>query len=82
MYWQSFKKVPPDPNKLLQIYVHDNCYFARSLKLNDGKLIFITSLIYAELFDVKHKLVPFFTFEQLQKRDAYWSLFTKPGEQR
>lgn len=48
----------------------------------DGSLIFVLSQTYKALFDIKNELLPRYALEQLQRRYAYWSLFTNPGEKR
>lgn len=80
MHWQDLRKVVPDTGKILQIFCNENCYYAKAFKRQDGSMIFVLSQTYKALFDIKNELLPFYTLEQLQKRYAYWSLFTKPGE--
>lgn len=82
MHWQDLRKVDPDPGKMLQIFCSGNCYFAKAFKRQDGSMIFVLSHTYKALLDIKNELLPFYTLEQLQKRYAYWSLFTKPGESK
>lgn len=82
MYWQDLRKVTPDPGKILQIFCNENCYYAKAFKRQDDSMIFVLSQTYKALFDIKNELLPCYTLEQLQKRYAYWTLFTKPGEAR
>lgn len=82
MMWQDLRKVVPDSGSSILISISGNCYFAKAFKRQDGSLIFVLSQTYKALFDIKNELLPCYALEQLQRRYAYWSLFTNPGEKR
>lgn len=82
MHWQDLRKVVPDPGKILLLFIKNNCFFAKAVLTKDKRMIFIVSYTYKALLDIREEMLPFYTLEQLQKRYAYWTLFTKPGETR
>lgn len=80
MMWQDLRKVTPDSGNSILVSILGNCYFSKAFKRQDGSMIFVLSQTYKALFDIKNELLPCYTLEQLQRRNAYWSLFNTPGE--
>lgn len=82
MYWQSLNENKPDPKKILFLHVNGICYFAKAAILKDGQMIFAVSYTFKALLNIRNEMLPFFTLEQLCRRNAFWSLYTQPGETR
>lgn len=78
MHCQDLRNLTSDPGKILQLFIKNNCFFAKEVLTKDNRMIFIVLYSYKALLDIRGEMLPFYTFEQLQKRYAYWSLFTKP----